>query len=119
VYRRREGRWFRRLPWYFLFVTVVFIYTTIANVVEKPDGIKIAAFFILQSFRDDAWIFVNNARSKPFSAEQWSLRFLHHFRNWLRYEFRVPLRGSFTLGAFQQLKSCHGSRFVCLCTLSL
>jgi hypothetical protein len=46
VWRRREGSWFRRVPWYFVFVTVVFIYTTAANVIEKPDGIKIAAFFI-------------------------------------------------------------------------
>ena len=28
-------------------ITVVFVYTTIANVIEKPDGIKIASFFIL------------------------------------------------------------------------
>ncbi|QWF81270.1 hypothetical protein HUW46_04700 [Amycolatopsis sp. CA-230715] len=28
-------------------ITVVFAYTTIANIVERPDGVKIAAFFIL------------------------------------------------------------------------
>src|SRR5262249_40388703 len=38
--------WYKRVAWYFVFVTLVFIYTTIANVIEKPDGIKIAAFFI-------------------------------------------------------------------------
>jgi hypothetical protein len=27
-------------------ITLVFIYTTIANIVERPDGVKIAAFFI-------------------------------------------------------------------------
>jgi hypothetical protein len=46
VWQRREGRWYRRLPWPFACITVVFFYTTIANVYEKPDGIKIAAFFI-------------------------------------------------------------------------
>jgi hypothetical protein len=46
VWQRRQGPWYRRLPWPFVFITVVFIYTTIANVYEKPDGIKIAAFFI-------------------------------------------------------------------------
>jgi hypothetical protein len=46
VWRRREGAWARRVPWYFVFVTLVFVYTTAANVIEKPDGIKIAAFFI-------------------------------------------------------------------------
>ncbi|GHF55571.1 hypothetical protein FHX82_002281 [Amycolatopsis bartoniae] len=28
-------------------ITVVFVYTTVANIVERPDGVKIAAFFIL------------------------------------------------------------------------
>ena len=31
----------------FFFITAIFLYTTIANVIERPDGIKIAAFFIL------------------------------------------------------------------------
>jgi hypothetical protein len=30
----------------FALITLVFIYTTIVNVVERPDGVKIAAFFI-------------------------------------------------------------------------
>lgn len=30
----------------FVFITLVFIYTTIANTIERPDGIKIASFFI-------------------------------------------------------------------------
>lgn len=47
IWQRREGRWYRRLSWPFLFITLVFIYTTAANVYEKPDGIKIATFFIL------------------------------------------------------------------------
>jgi hypothetical protein len=32
--------------WIFLAISVVFAYTTITNVIERPDGIKIAAFFI-------------------------------------------------------------------------
>jgi hypothetical protein len=46
LYQRREGPWYRRVAWYFVLVTVVFFYTTVANVIEKPDGIKIALFFI-------------------------------------------------------------------------
>lgn len=46
-WQRREGRWYSRLCWPFLLITLVFVYTTVANVYEKPDGIKIAAFFIL------------------------------------------------------------------------
>ncbi|HVL12707.1 MAG TPA: amino acid transporter, partial [Gemmata sp.] len=47
VWQRRGGAWYARLCWPFLLITAVFVYTTIANVYEKPDGIKIAAFFIL------------------------------------------------------------------------
>ena len=40
--RRRGSNW-----WYgFAVIAIVFIYTTIANVIERPDGIKIASLFI-------------------------------------------------------------------------
>ncbi len=31
----------------FALVTVIFVYTTIANVIERPDGVRIASFFII------------------------------------------------------------------------
>ncbi len=39
----------RTAGWYYGFgaITLVFVYTTVLNVVERPDGIKIASFFIL------------------------------------------------------------------------
>lgn len=37
-------RWTR---WVFLFISLVFGYTTITNIIERPDGIKIASLFIL------------------------------------------------------------------------
>ncbi len=40
--RRRNSVWF----WAFSAISVVFIYTTITNIIERPDGIKIASFFI-------------------------------------------------------------------------
>jgi hypothetical protein len=40
--RRRQ----RRLTVAFAAITVIFAYTTVANVVERPDGVKIAACFI-------------------------------------------------------------------------
>jgi hypothetical protein len=40
--RRTRSRW----EWAFWGISVVFIYTTITNVFERPDGIKIASFFI-------------------------------------------------------------------------
>ena len=40
--RRRRSRW----TWAFWTISAVFIYTTITNIFERPDGIKIASFFI-------------------------------------------------------------------------
>ncbi|HEV2707909.1 MAG TPA: hypothetical protein VGV59_18460 [Pyrinomonadaceae bacterium] len=39
----REGGWLR---WGFLLISLVFAYTTVVNVIEQPEGIKIASFFI-------------------------------------------------------------------------
>jgi hypothetical protein len=41
---RRAGQ--RRLMWAFVAITLVFVYTTVDNVVERPDGVKIGGFFI-------------------------------------------------------------------------
>jgi hypothetical protein len=38
--------WNGWLRWPFLFVSLVFLYTTVVNILERPEGIKIAAFFI-------------------------------------------------------------------------
>ena len=40
--RRRKSKWTVA----FWFISAVFVYTTIANVIERPDGIKIASMFI-------------------------------------------------------------------------
>jgi amino acid transporter len=45
-YRTSKRRWLLRLPWLYLLITAVFIYTTAANMIERPDGIKIASCFI-------------------------------------------------------------------------
>jgi uncharacterized membrane protein YhaH (DUF805 family) len=41
---RRAGQ--RRLSWAFAVITLVFVYTTVDNVIERPDGVKIGACFI-------------------------------------------------------------------------
>jgi Amino acid permease len=38
--------WRRPLRWAFLLMAVIFVYTTILNIVERPEGIKIASCFI-------------------------------------------------------------------------
>ena len=55
LWQRRVGRWYTRLSWPFLLITVVFFYTTVANVYEKPDGIKIACFFIVAILTTSFW----------------------------------------------------------------
>ena len=35
-----------RMRWAFLLISLIFAYTTVVNVVEQPEGIKIASFFI-------------------------------------------------------------------------
>jgi hypothetical protein len=39
--------WKRPLRWVFLGMSLVFTYTTLLNIVERPEGIKIASFFII------------------------------------------------------------------------
>jgi hypothetical protein len=41
TWRKRES-----IRWAFLLISLVFVYTTIANVIEQPEGIKIALVFI-------------------------------------------------------------------------
>jgi hypothetical protein len=45
-WKRRAGKWFQRLSWRYFLTTLIFLYTTIAIIVEKPEGIKIAGAFI-------------------------------------------------------------------------
>jgi len=40
--RRNGSRW----TWAYALISIVFVYTTITNIVERPDGIKIASMFI-------------------------------------------------------------------------
>lgn len=39
--------WDRALRWPFLLMALIFVYTTILNIAERPEGIKIASFFIV------------------------------------------------------------------------
>ena len=43
--RREKGRW-SAAPLFGAFIALVFAYTTVINVIERPEGVKIAAFFI-------------------------------------------------------------------------
>jgi hypothetical protein len=41
---RRQGQ---RIQWAFMLISVVFIYTTIVNIIREPEGLKIATIFIV------------------------------------------------------------------------
>lgn len=46
-WRKRAGSWWQRLHWGYLAATAVFLYTLVAIIIEKPEGIKIAGAFIV------------------------------------------------------------------------
>lgn len=66
-YRQATGAWWQRLSIPYTLVMLVFIYTTIANIIEKPSGIKIAFFFIVS-------IVLTSLLSRVFRARE--LRFI-------------------------------------------
>lgn len=68
LWNRRAGPWYARLPWGFGLITLVFVYTTVANVYEKPDGIKIAAFFILAILVTSFWSRILRSRELRFAG---------------------------------------------------
>jgi hypothetical protein len=45
-WRKRSGPWPIRVPWGFVLIAIVFLYTTVTIMIEKPDGLKIAGCFI-------------------------------------------------------------------------
>ena len=47
IYRHRKGPWWRRIPLRASLVVAVFAYTTTVIIIGKPDGLKIAAIFII------------------------------------------------------------------------
>lgn len=46
-WRSSRGPWYWRLSWPYALITVVFVYTMLAIIVEKPVGLFIASWFIL------------------------------------------------------------------------
>ncbi len=55
VYRTRTGSWIRRWPWGYSMIGVLFLYTTIAVIIERPGGMKIASCFILAIIVSSLW----------------------------------------------------------------
>jgi hypothetical protein len=94
-WEEREGRWYARITWPFLAITLVFIYTTIANVYEKPDGIKIAAFFILAILVTSFWsryVRSRELRFAGFKLEDWETQLRWDTIRHLELSVLVPHR---------------------------
>ncbi len=70
IWQGRDGRpWYRRLSWPFAVITLVFIYTTIANEVEKGfQGLVIATFFILTILITSFWSRWSRSRELRFAG---------------------------------------------------
>jgi len=68
-YRRREGRWYARFPWVFGVITAVFVYTTVANEIEKNfQGLTIASVFILTILVTSFWSRYARSRELRFGG---------------------------------------------------
>jgi hypothetical protein len=48
-WNRRRGRWYVRFAWRYFAVMLIFVYMTIAVIVQKPEGLMIAAAFIVSA----------------------------------------------------------------------
>ena len=56
VWNERTGPWYRRVSWRFALITAVFVYTTVANEVEKGfQGLLISMFFIATILATSFW----------------------------------------------------------------
>jgi hypothetical protein len=93
--RSRTGHWIKRTPWGYGFITIVFVYTTVATVIEKPDGIKIAACFvgaILLSSMISRTLRSTELRFKGFEYKDDGSRFLWTSMQMLEFPVLVPHR---------------------------
>jgi hypothetical protein len=69
VYQTRAGRWYTRVSWPFAVITAVFLYTTVANEIEKGfQGLTIASCFIAAILLTSAWSRVTRARELRFAG---------------------------------------------------
>ena len=55
VYRSRKGSWLSRCPWGYSLIGILFLYTTVTVIIERPGGIQIASFFILTVLISSLW----------------------------------------------------------------
>jgi hypothetical protein len=94
-WRSRTGNWPRRMPWFYALITAVFLYTTIANMIERPDGLKIASWFILAILISSFGSRLNRStelRFKGFEFQDATSKFLWDSLKHLEFPVLVPHR---------------------------
>ena len=69
LYQTRTGRWYKRLSWPFVAITAVFVYTTVANEIEKRfQGLTIASVFIVSILVVSFWSRFARSRELRFGG---------------------------------------------------
>lgn len=69
LYQTRTGRWYRRVSWLFAAITAVFVYTTVANEIEKGfQGLTIASVFIVTILVTSFWSRFARSRELRFAG---------------------------------------------------
>ncbi|HTU26751.1 MAG TPA: hypothetical protein VMF30_15190, partial [Pirellulales bacterium] len=94
-WRERTGPWYRRLAWGYLMITGIFYYTTAANMIERPDGIKIASCFIVAILFSSFWSRVQRSSELRFKAFEFAdihSKFLWDSLKLLEFPVLVPHR---------------------------
>jgi hypothetical protein len=71
IWGNRQGSWVRRVSWPFALITAVFIYTTVANEIEKGfQGLTIASFFIAAILATSLYSRVSRSHELRFGGFQ-------------------------------------------------
>ena len=94
-WRDATGAWYRRLSWRYLAITCIFYYTTAANMIERPDGIKIASWFIIAIVLSSFWSRLQRSselRFKAFEFADLHSKFLWDSLKHLEFPVLVPHR---------------------------
>jgi hypothetical protein len=48
-WHRRRGAWYVRFSWRYFALTLIFIYMTVATIIQRPSGLVIAAAFVISA----------------------------------------------------------------------
>src|SRR5438093_11486405 len=94
-WKTREGSWPRRLPWFYLLVTIIFAVTAMAVMVQNSSGLHIAFWFILTILILSvvSWLLkTKDLRFEGFQSADEHSKFLWESLKYLQFPILVPHR---------------------------